>query len=278
MPDAGYWDARATLHGHTGWSDWVIYRFDQFARLAAIRTVLDALAPAYSGRAVDYGTGSGDFARMLSRRYEQVFAVDISRKVLEIARKRHARRANITFLHADAERELPTEAVDFVLTVTVLNHIMDDASLRETMERLAGALAPGGRFVALEGCDQGGTPRRSTYQRNHTHGEWKAMFECCGLVLEDSFGFYHPMADRCRTFDRYSRSFAVRLLRRMGPSRVTARALGAVAMLHLLGRRDYFWRAKPTDALRLMIFRKPATRHSSALAPCVATPVQPLQA
>ncbi|HEX6003538.1 MAG TPA: class I SAM-dependent methyltransferase [Burkholderiales bacterium] len=261
MPDAGYWDARATHYGHTGWSDWVIYRFDQFARLAAVRAALETLDPARNGRAVDYGTGTGDFARMLSRRYEQVVAVDISGKVLEIARKRHAQRRNITFLHTDTERELPTEPVDFVLTVTVLNHIMDDDSLRATMEHLAGILAPGGCFVALESCLVETAPR-SSYQRNLSQVEWKAMFERCGLVLENCFGFYHPTADRCRTFERYSRSFLVRLLRRMGPSRATARALGAVAALYLLGRRDYFWRPRSTDALRLMIFRKPATAPS----------------
>jgi SAM-dependent methyltransferase len=211
---------------------------------------------------------------MLSRKYEHVVAVDISGKVLEIARRRHARHRNITFLHADTECELPVEAVDFILTVTVLNHIMDDASLRATMEHLAGVLAPGGRFVALESCGTTPAATRSSYQRNHTHGEWKTMFEHCGLVLEDCFGFYHPTADRCRTFDRYSRSLPVRLLRRMGPSRMTTRVLGAVATLYLLGQRDYFWPARPTDALRLMVFRKPvaacacAKKRESTEAPC----------
>jgi len=264
VPDAEYWNSRATRHGHTGWSDWVIYRFDQFARLAAMRAVLESLKPPRNGRAVDYGTGTGDFACMLSRRYEQVVAIDISGKVLDIARKRHVRRTNVTFLHADAERGSPTEPVDLVLTVTVLNHIMDDASLRATMEHLADVLKPGGCFVALESCVETETARHSTYQRNHTHGEWETMFERCGLVLEHCFGFYHPTVNRCRTFDRYSRSLWVRLLRRMGPSQVTARVLGALAALYLLGRRDYFWSARPTDALRLMIFRKPEAACASA--------------
>ena len=231
-----------------------------------MRVILEALEPSRGGRALDYGTGSGDFARMLSTRYEQVVAIDISGKVLEIARRRHARLSNVKFLHADAGHALPNEPVDFVLTVTVLNHIMDDASLRATMEHLAGILTPGGCFVALENC-AAGEAARSGYQRSQTYDEWKTMFERCGLTLEDCFGFYHPAADRCRTFDRYSRSLPVRLLRRLGPSETTARALGAVAALYLLGQRDYFWRARPTDALRLMIFRKPAVAGKSAGAP-----------
>jgi SAM-dependent methyltransferase len=196
--------------------------------------------------------------------------------VLDIARKRHAGRTNIEFRHVDAERKLPSESVDFVLTVTVLNHIMDDASLRATMESLANALAPGGCFVALEGCVDANTAGRSTYQRNQTHDEWRAMFERCGLVAEDCFGFYHPTADRCRSFDRYAESLPVRLLRWMGPSGITTRALGAVAALYLLGRRDYLWRAKPTDALRLMIFRRPAVGKSNGAPPgVVATPDEP---
>jgi SAM-dependent methyltransferase len=270
VPDAAYWDARAARHGHTGWSDWIIYRFDQFARLAAMRVVLDAFDPPRHGRALDYGTGTGDFARMLSKRYEQVVGVDISAKVLEIARKRHSRHRNITFLHADAGCELLTDAVDFVLTVTVLDHIMDDASLHATVKHLAGILKPGGCFVALEGCGKAGAALRSSYQRHHTDAEWKAMFERSGLVFEDCFGFYHPTANRCGTFDRYSRSLPVRLLRRLGPSRLAAGMLGAVAALYLLGRRDYFWHAQPTDALRLMVFRKPATtcEFNGAPGPC----------
>ena len=279
MPDAGYWDVRATRYGHTGWSDWVIYPFDQCARLAAMRAVTGVLVPGRNGRALDYGSGTGDFALMLSKRYQHVMGIDISSKVLEIARKRYARRRNITFLHADAELGLSAAPVDFVLTVTVLNHIMDDSSLRATIEHLTGILAPGGCFVALESCTAVKSETRSNYQRNHTHDEWKAMFERCGLVLEDCFGFYHPTADRCQTFDRYARSLPVRLLRRIGHTPVTARALGAVAALYLLGRRDYFWRAKPTDALRLMIFRKPAASrlHSAPVREGAAMPAEAMQ-
>ena len=270
MSTAQYWDDRALRHGHTGWSDWLIYEFDQLAREKAIRGVLSKIgATRRKTKAIDLGTGTGDFARVLAGTYSQVVAVDISEKVLEIARRISVRAKNIRFVHPDALSTEDTQDADLVLSVTVLNHIMDDATLHATIERLGGSLAADGYFIALEYCASKPALGNS-YQRSLTFEEWKTIFAGCGLTLHDCYGFYHPNLDRCRSFDRYRESFIVRLLRRVGRSPMSARALRLAAAFFQLGREDYFWRARPTDTLRVMVFRKstqalPSTASSPAV-------------
>jgi len=65
-----------------------------FERFAAdtdciYRTWAQAAVPSRGRRAVDLGCGSGRFAGMLSGRYDQVLAVDISAREVEMARVKH---------------------------------------------------------------------------------------------------------------------------------------------------------------------------------------------
>jgi len=268
MSTAQYWDDRALRQGHTGWSDWLIYEFDQLAREKAIRGVLSKIgANRRKAKAIDLGTGTGDFARVLAGTYSEVVAVDISEKVLEIARRINARTKNIRFVHPDALSQEDTRDADLVLSVTVLNHIMDDAALQATIESLGKGLSADGYFIAFEYCASKAAAV-SSYQRNMTFEEWRTLFARCGLSLHDCYGFYHPNLDRCRSFDRYSGSFIVRLLRRVGRSPLSARALRLAAAFFQFGREDYFWRGKPTDTLRVMVFRKsPQAGEAIASAP-----------
>ena len=83
MSTAQYWDDRALRHGHTGWSDWLIYEFDQLAREKAIRGVLSKIgANRRKAKAIDLGTGTGDFARVLAGTYSEVVAVSAHENVV----------------------------------------------------------------------------------------------------------------------------------------------------------------------------------------------------
>ena len=38
---SSFWDKRYEVHGHTGWSDEALYKYDQKARLNAIEEIID---------------------------------------------------------------------------------------------------------------------------------------------------------------------------------------------------------------------------------------------
>ena len=113
------------------------------------RYVADYLRPTPGMRILDIGCGPADILYDLPDVHYT--GIDISPLYIEAARKRHGHRG--TFLCEDvvvtADRD-PGSA-DLVMANGVLHHLDDDAALK--LLRLAQkALAPGGRFVALDGC------------------------------------------------------------------------------------------------------------------------------
>jgi ubiquinone/menaquinone biosynthesis C-methylase UbiE len=258
MNSAEYWDKRVSAHGHTGWSDWMIYGFDQLARQKAVQSVLTSMNPRQRNRALDFGSGTGDFASLLSRSYADVLAFDISEKALEVAKAMYGRNKKIAYYQADAIWNLPLadESFDLVLSVTVLNHIMDDEVMRSTLAYLARKLEPDGRFLALEYSPPIVEGQSSNYQRFLTFAQWKEHFGRSGFALDRYYGFYHPMLAPCKSYDAYSRNIGVRLLCRLGDSALNRQALKFVAKLSLLGRNDFLWEGNESDVMRLMVFRK----------------------
>jgi len=101
-----FWNNRIRKYGHTGWADSLIYAYDQQARLIAIGEILNSLT-CNKSVALDFGTGSGDFANLLSKQFDKVIAFDISDVVVEIAKRKYGKAENIQFYcgnHIDETR------------------------------------------------------------------------------------------------------------------------------------------------------------------------------
>jgi arsenite methyltransferase len=94
----------------------------------------------------DIGAGTGYFARRFARHAGKVYAVDIDRKLLDIA-ARDAPPSLVTVLAAPDDPRLPPSSVDTVFLCDVLHHI--DAR-PAYYEKLARALKPGGRIVVVD--------------------------------------------------------------------------------------------------------------------------------
>ena len=94
--------------------------------------------------ALEVGCGKGVFAAKLAERAEHVDALDRSAKMIEVARRRLP--ANAQAWQADLlTTELPADHYDVITSITALHHL----PLEEALERLAGALRPGGTLVAI---------------------------------------------------------------------------------------------------------------------------------
>ena len=104
-----------------------------------------ALLPDVAGlHCLDLGCGPGDFARALLDRGATVVAVDVTPRMVEIARGRLG--AQATVLCADAEEPLSFAAdaeFDFVLAPLMLDYLDD---WRPLFHEIARVLKPGGRF------------------------------------------------------------------------------------------------------------------------------------
>ena len=94
----------------------------------------------------DIGAGTGYFARRFASHAGKVFAVDIDRKLLDIAAK-DAPSTLITVLASPDDPKLAPASVDTVFICDVLHHI---AARPAYYQKLARALKPGGRIVVVD--------------------------------------------------------------------------------------------------------------------------------
>jgi 2-polyprenyl-3-methyl-5-hydroxy-6-metoxy-1,4-benzoquinol methylase len=139
---------------------------------------LDLLGPVAGLQVLDAACGHGRLTRELARRGAQVLGADLSDVLLSRARSTEAQeQQGITYLHADLTTpgHLPAGKFDVVTCHFGLSDIDD---LDGTLNTLAGALRPGGRFVfsILHPCFSGGGEVGGSWPHDGTYrdeGWWR---------------------------------------------------------------------------------------------------------
>jgi ubiquinone/menaquinone biosynthesis C-methylase UbiE len=96
---------------------------------------------------LDVGCGSGAFSRLLAQRAERVLALDLSPRMIEIARERSRATPNVDFQVADATAwECPAARFDCIASIATLHHLPAGT----TLTRMRGALKPEGTLIVLD--------------------------------------------------------------------------------------------------------------------------------
>lgn len=93
----------------------------------------------------DIGAGTGYFAKRFAHHAGKVYAVDISDKLLAIAKKNEPRLETVLALPDDPK--LAARSVDTIFICNVLHHIADRDRY---YPKLAAALRPGGRIIIVD--------------------------------------------------------------------------------------------------------------------------------
>jgi len=138
-------------------------------------------------RVLDVGCGVGRWSRLLAARGARVTGIDLSPTMIDEARRRAAAQGvgnACRFLVADLATLATGEEFDLVLSVTVLQHILDPAALRAALERMAQHLAPGGVLILLEAAPQRRVANCDTaIFRARPRECYLQIFRDCGLEL-----------------------------------------------------------------------------------------------
>jgi ubiquinone/menaquinone biosynthesis C-methylase UbiE len=135
--EVAFFDAHAAAEDYNAFSDSANARLiDSFVRLTGLEP---------GARVVDLGCGSGVFTYLLSCRGYDVAGLDISPKLLELARRKYP---DLQFHEGDVEA-LPYEdaSVDGVLLSGIVHHLPDAGPCAAEVMRV---LKPKGRFVAFD--------------------------------------------------------------------------------------------------------------------------------
>ncbi|MEL6381955.1 MAG: methyltransferase domain-containing protein [Cyanobacteria bacterium J06626_18] len=127
---------RIALHNREGWDHNNHYH----------RFLLKQL-PSQRQTALDIGCGTGEFSRLLSKRFETVVAIDLSPNMIEVAKQRSRQFSNIDFQVADVMQWKPAaEQFDVIVSIATLHHL----PVENLLPKLKAALNPGGRLIILD--------------------------------------------------------------------------------------------------------------------------------
>jgi ubiquinone/menaquinone biosynthesis C-methylase UbiE len=129
--------------------------FDRIAALPEARwdhnshyhRYLLAQLPPRVGDALDLGCGTGEFARALAGRADRVVGLDLSPRMIEVARGRSRRHGAIDFQVADAlEWQWPEGQFDCIASIATLHHL----PMEEILPRMRRALTEHGILLVLD--------------------------------------------------------------------------------------------------------------------------------
>ena len=177
--DEQYWEERAIRFAHEGAGLKAVCSFGmpKFYNWAIHQTQLRALysylRPDKKSTVLDVGCGVGRWSLRMAPHAKQVTGLDVSETMLKQARRL---RGNLpaTFTRASIAETQLNEKYDFILCVTVLQH-MDDGEATQALKNMRSMLSKGGKIVVLEvapmsldsACDTGVFECRTSndYQR-----------------------------------------------------------------------------------------------------------------
>jgi SAM-dependent methyltransferase len=153
-----FWDARAREDAYYFVDSRLTYGSpDEDAFWAGGEEALDKLLGELGARiepnhvVVDIGCGLGRLTRPLSRRADRVIGLDVSREMIERARKLNDDLDNVEWVHGDGEslRPIVDDDVDVCISHVVFRHIPDPAITLGYVAEMGRVLRPGG-FAAFE--------------------------------------------------------------------------------------------------------------------------------
>ena len=101
---------------------------------------------------LDYGCATGSIAIEIADIVKEAHGIDISSKMIDIARRKADERKikNIDFTHATIfDERLKKESFDLILALSIL-HLVEDST--KVMDRINQLLKPGGLFISATPC------------------------------------------------------------------------------------------------------------------------------
>jgi demethylmenaquinone methyltransferase/2-methoxy-6-polyprenyl-1,4-benzoquinol methylase len=112
------------------------------------RRLIDLASPQPGARALDLATGTGDIAYALADRGARVVGLDITLRMIELARHKSARRRALPFVQGDMlALPFPSASFDLVTTGYGLRNVPD---LSTAIDEIGRVLAPGGQVLSLD--------------------------------------------------------------------------------------------------------------------------------
>jgi ubiquinone/menaquinone biosynthesis C-methylase UbiE len=114
-------------------------------------TLMELIGDPAGKAVVDLACGEGFYTRLVRQRGAgKVVGIDLSQRMIELARQQEAQRPlGIDYVVGDARELAVGEEYDLAIAAYLLNYARDRAELAAMCTRIARCLRPGGRFVTV---------------------------------------------------------------------------------------------------------------------------------
>jgi len=189
-----YWNEKCRAQGHTGWSDEVIYRYDQPLRLRAINKALlwSGIEVNENTSVLDVGCGIGDLILDFSKKGAKVIGLDVSGEAIKEAKRKLTKEgANVSFCNATLENtSFSPYSFDLVTSVTVLQHIVEERLLLAAVKNIVNSVKKGGHILVLESSPylEEGSKMMGSHMVIRTRTQYISAFENEGCALVNEIG------------------------------------------------------------------------------------------
>ncbi len=207
---SNFWKNRYHKIGHTGWKDPIVYAYDQIERLAIVSNTLESIE-VWPQTAIDFGCGTGDFSCLLMEKGFRVWGYDpfVSPSI-----------SHPLFTYIAERKKLKAEKVGLILSITVLDHILDDNELEAELTYLRKNISERGLFLMIEYALDESISARNKYQAFRTTVEWRRHLEKTGWEISSIKKVPHPNTAPSLGFTNYQKGAHVRLIKRLSRIRI----------------------------------------------------------
>lgn len=201
--DKEFWNLRAKKDKTTGYTDYSIAFFDQLMRLKVIEKIMNQYGAFdfKKAAALDFGCGTGDFVSYFSHKFNFVVGYDISQEVLKIAKQRCKHLPNILLSNSLEKINIK---FNVVLSITVLQHILNDNELLKTLTFVSNKCKENAIFIALELVESDKfNISHPPYLKARRLEDWKVFFQKSGFEILSIKSFYNPFLIKTPSYLKY---------------------------------------------------------------------------
>jgi len=201
---SNFWINRYEKLGHTGWRDPIFYTYDQIERLALISEELFQLN-VVSDKVLDFGCGTGDFSKLLLKNGGKIWGYDLYVEP-------DIKHPNFKYIKNYTNIKSPDFQMDLILSVTVLDHILDDAEFKQELVNFRRVISDQGYLIMLEYAMDAPHNNNNKYQAFRTVDKWQQQLSVSGWKILSMKPIPHPLIAPSLGFSWYKNRFPVYLI------------------------------------------------------------------
>lgn len=148
------------------------------------QVILSAL-PQENIQLLDFGCGSGNLSRSLASEQRKITGIDISPELLDLARKQNDVHHSRFVLYDGAALPFPDQSFDVAVSYVVLNHIVDDSRLTDTIREIRRVLKDSGRLICIEQTRRKTLLTYNGIKKQRSIVDFSSIFAAAGFAIDE---------------------------------------------------------------------------------------------